>query len=233
MGMISPGPKEVFETKYAVRRSARNVLLSILCQRTSVPKQFSHANMKTVYFDDIVSNSYFDSRDGNLFKKKYRFREYIDPGEGAFYSIEVKLKSNKTSSKIKKLIYKRLPEDYQFTTFRHLIDTFENMLNSSLSFIRLASSHTELFPDTIVYYERFRFEDIREDVRYNLDTNITVLPCLKPQVQASNGIRLEHDIFELKGNRPGIFPVFLRKIHLEPISFSKFVWGKRTYADLS
>jgi hypothetical protein len=189
--------------------------------------------MKTIYFDDIAGNSYFDSRDGNLIKKKYRFREYVDRGEGALYSIEVKVKSHQTSSKIKKLIYKKLPEDYQFTTFRDLIDTLENTLNSSLSFIRLASSHTELFPDTIVYYERFRFEDFHEDVRYNLDTNITVLPCLKPQVQAINGIRLEHDIFELKSNRPGLLPVFLRKVHLEPISFSKFAWGKRTFADLS
>jgi hypothetical protein len=231
--MISPGSKEVFEIKYAVPRSERNILLSILRQKTSVPKQFSHAKIKTVYFDDIAGNSYFDSRDGNLVKKKYRFREYIDPEEGAFYSIEVKLKLDTISSKIKKLVYKKLPEDYQFTTFRHLIDTFEKMLDCSLSFLRIASSQSELFPDTIIYYERFRFQDFRENVRYNLDTHISVLPCLKPQLQASNGVRLDHDIFELKGNRPGMVPVFLRKIRLEPISFSKFVWGKVTCADLS
>ena len=97
---------ELFETKYLVPRRMRNVLLSLLRQKTKVPAKFSYAHMRTFYFDDRHSTSLSDSVDGNLKKRKYRLREYINPEEGgAFYSLEVKLKNEAVIRKIKRLIY--------------------------------------------------------------------------------------------------------------------------------
>lgn len=224
------GTKEIFETKYTIPKQMRNILLSILRHKTKVPGQFSYSKLKTVYFDDAKNNSYFDSRDGNLDKKKYRLREYVNPEQGgAFYSLEVKIRYNTKTSKLKKLIYKILPENYRLTTFRDLINTFEKTLNCSLSFLYLESPEAELFADTMIYYERFRFDDYHGNTRYNLDTNIMVYPHVKFNIESSNGIYLEHDIFEIKSDKVKTLPPFLRELNLDLQSFSKFVWGKELH----
>ncbi len=223
--------RPIFEAKYSVARQMRNMVLSVLSRRASVPERFATARLRTIYFDDAEKTSYFESRDGQLFKRKYRLREYIDPEPGgAFYSIEVKIRSNNLTRKVKKLIYRRLPQGYRPATFRGLIEAFEELTGDSLSMLRAELPDTELFPDVTVDYERSRFDDPDRAVRYNLDTNVMVFAS-NPQMGPCGGVYLEHDIFEIKGPEPGFFPGYLKGLLIEPFSFSKFVWGRETFFD--
>jgi hypothetical protein len=220
-------PKDLFEIKYVAPLQIRNLLLSTLSHYAEIPEKFSRAMIKSIYFDDKTSSSFYESRDGEIDKKKYRFRQYLGADEGAPYSLEVKIKSHNVTRKIKKLIYKRLPDDYGFTTYRDLIDFFERMHGYSLSTLRLELPEKELYPDTIILYERFRFDDYRNETRYNVDTNIMVCPNIKDS-RNLQGFPLDHDILEIKTPRAEFFPTFLRDIGLEYCSFSKFIWGRET-----
>ncbi|MEE9543151.1 MAG: VTC domain-containing protein [Thermodesulfobacteriota bacterium] len=222
-------PEDIFEVKYVSPRHARNRVLSFLRHRTSIPKSFAEAKVKTIYFDDKHSTSYLDSLDGFLSKQKYRLREYIDSVGGARYSLEVKLRNDMRTSKVRKLVFKPLPETYKFSTFRDLLDTFERENGFSLSRIRHSLPRGDLYVDTTIYYERFRFDDPFEDVRYNLDTNIMLVPSLRSERALKDGVYLDHDIFEIKGALLTGLPSYLEGLGIEPASFSKFVWGKELF----
>ena len=220
------GSKEIFETKYIVPFRMREFLLAVLRQKTMVPGKFCYSKLKTVYFDDANKTSYFDTIDGNPNRKKYRFREYIDPEEGgAYYSLEVKIRSNATISKSKRLIYGKLPEGYTLTTFRDLISTFEVVLGCSLAFLYMELPKVDLFPTAIISYERYRFEDYFDYKRYNFDTKIRMYPRENEAISHS-AYYLDYDIFEIKSGQREASPLFLRDLYLEPLYFSKFLWGK-------
>ncbi len=224
-------PKEIFEHKFTLPKHMRHLILSTMGHKTIVPKEFPVAKVKTIYFDDIEDTAFNDSLDGFVYKRKYRLREYVDTVGGARYSLEVKLRNDTKTSKIRKLIYKPLPKDYHLTTFRDLLDTFERENGFSLSRMRMGLTASELFMDTIIYYERYRFDDPYEDARYNLDTNIIVHRVNKHERRLKEGIYLDHDIFEIKSSvGPFGLPHYLRDFGIEPAAFSKFVWGKDIFA---
>ena len=181
-------PKEYIRGKVhcAKTRSSERVL-SILRRRTAEPESFAVAKVKTIYFDDKDATSFFDSVDGFLAKRKFRLREYIDSVGGARYSLEIKLRDDLKTSKVRKLIYKPLPESYKFSTFRDLLDTFERENGFSLERMRHSLPGGELYVDTTIYYERFRFEDPFEEARYNLDTSIMLLPPERAENRLRSG----------------------------------------------
>ena len=218
-------PREIFETKYWVPRRARNLVLATLRLKALMPEQFAKAKVKTIYFDDRAQTSFLDSKDGFLQKEKYRLREYIDSVDGARYSLEIKLRSDTKTSKIRKLIFKGLPADYRVTTFRALLDTFERENSFSLSWIRRVLPMSELFFSTTIYYERFRFDDPMLEARYNLDTKIMLSPSQGSEMKLREGVYLDHDIFEIKSAAPMGLPAFLSGLDIEPVTFSKFAWG--------
>ncbi|RKY03357.1 MAG: hypothetical protein DRP55_01595 [Spirochaetes bacterium] len=217
---------DTFEMKFGVPKYMRNIFLATLQRRTRIPEKFSYSKMKTVYFDDNTNSNYFDSRDGQLYRRKYRFREYINPEtSGAYYSLEIKIRFDKKTNKIKKLIYKRLPKGYKIVTFKKLINDFEKVLNCPLSFFKKELPVNELFPDTMICYERFRFDDYYQDARYNLDINIVTLPCGRLGT-LDNGIYFDYDVFEIKSRKPLFLPSFLKGLDIEPLSVSKFIGAK-------
>ena len=67
----SPAGRVIFETKFTSLKAERNRVLSALRLKALVPGEFPTARLRTVYFDDRKNTSFFESRDGNLFKKKY------------------------------------------------------------------------------------------------------------------------------------------------------------------
>ncbi len=220
------GGTEVFEVKFAVPRQETAFLVSALRHNTAVPPQFSRARIKTLYFDDRMDTSFTESIEGEIDKRKYRLRVYMDRTEGARYSLEIKNRNNTTTSKVRELIYEELPAGFRITCFHSLIRAFEEVTGRSLLRLRSALPSTELLLDTVVFYDRIRFDDRRAPVRYNVDTSIRVFPGPASRGNMGEGLSLGHDIFEMKSERPGIIPHFLRGISLEPFSFSKFAWGK-------
>ena len=221
-----PDPRNIFESKFTVPSHMRHIVLSLLRHRAEVPNEFPIAKVKTVYFDDMQDTNYYDSLDGFLDKRKYRLREYLDSEEGARYSLEVKLRDDSKTSKLRKLIFKALPADYEFTTFRDLFEVFERVNGFSLNKLRMGLPQSELYVDTTIYYERYRFDDVREDARYNLDTRIMLHSSVKAERDFREGVFLNHDIFEIKSASPMQLPSFLKGLSIEPAAFSKFVWGK-------
>lgn len=222
-------PKDIFEVKYTVPRHSRERVLSTLRMRTTEPSNFAVAKVKTIYFDDKNSTSFFDSVDGFLAKKKFRLREYTDSVGGARYSLEIKFRDDVKTSKVRKLIYKPLPDSYEFTTFRALLDTLERENGFSLARLRHSLPEGELYADTTIYYERYRFEDPFEDARYNLDTRIMLLPPERSEQSLRAGLYLNHDIFEIKSAAKMGLPSYLKGLGFEPVAFSKFVWGKELF----
>lgn len=222
-------PGAIFEVKYTVPRRFRARVLSILRRRTTLPESFAVAKVKTIYFDDRSSTSFFDSVDGFLAKRKYRLREYVDSVGGARYSLEIKLRDDVKTSKVRKLIFKALPDSYRFSTFRDLLDTFECENGFSLERMRHSLPAGELYVDTTIYYERFRFEDPFADARYNLDIQIMLLPPERAENTLRSGQYLDHDIFEIKSTERRGLPAYLKGLDFEPVAFSKFVWGKELF----
>lgn len=222
-------PKVIFEAKYTSPRRVRERVLSILRRRNSEPESFATAKVKTIYFDDRSATSFLDSVDGFLAKRKFRLREYIDSVGGARYSLEIKLRDDRKTSKIRKLIYRALPESYEFSTFKDLLYTFERENGFSLARMKHSLPTVELYADTTIYYERYRFEDPYKDARYNLDTQIMLLPPERAEITLRSGLYLDHDIFEIKSAEPSSLPAYLRGLGIEPVAFSKFVWGKELF----
>ncbi len=219
--------KEIFEVKFAVHRSETPLLLAILRHNTTVPKRFGHARIKTIYFDDRMDTSFYESLEGEPIKREYRLRVYMDRTEGARYSLEIKKRNNTITSKVRELIYEELPSGFRITSFHSLIRAFEEITERPLFRLSSELPSVELFPDTVVFYDRVRFDDRHASVRYNVDTSIRVFPGpTTTEETVGEGLCLGHDVFEIKSDKPGIIPFFLKGLSLEPFSFSKFAWGK-------
>ncbi|MEE8575328.1 MAG: VTC domain-containing protein [Thermodesulfobacteriota bacterium] len=227
----SAAGKDIFELKYTSSRVNRERILATLRHFTDVPTEFPEAKVRTIYFDDRSDTSFHESVDGEIFKRKYRLREYVGSAEGARYSLEVKLRNDIRTSKVRELIYTDLPEGFRFTTFRALLDAFEESGSEPLTRIRVAVPRAELFVDTTIYYERSRFDDRYRDARYNLDTQVMLHPDIRSGVASGGGggVYLDHDIFEIKSAVRTELPRFLSGFGLTPVAFSKFVWGKEIY----
>ncbi len=212
----------IFESKFSSPRQSRNVVLARLNRYSAPARSFARSTIKTLYFDDMASTSFLESRDGQMDKRKYRLREYLlaEPG-GARYSIEVKKRLDARTEKVKRFIYGLLPDARRPATFRELIGELERLEGAQFNDIRRELPDAELYPSAAVYYERARFEDIRGSARYNLDTCIRVSPCLSDE-----GVYLDFDVLEVKGPDPEYCPGFLYGLGLERMSFSKFVWAR-------
>lgn len=233
-------PKRIFERKYRVPREKRRLVLALLRHRALVPREFPDARIRTVYFDDREHTSFYESVDGAMNKRKYRLREYVGAAEGAkaapggaSYSIEIKIRRDSTTEKLKELVYAPLPAGYRFTTFRGLIGDLEALDGAgSLARLRAALPESELYADAVVSYDRYRFDDPTVDARYNLDVSVAM--CNEDvrgafTLPTAGVAALGHDIFEIKSGAPMGLPKYLSGLGIEPMSFSKFVWGKEIY----
>ena len=129
--------KKLLEVKYIVPKEKIGYLYSTIKHHCLTPKSFAKAKLKTFYFDDQFNTSFLESKNGEIKKTKYRFREYVSPEQGgALYSLEIKLRNNAETSKIKKLVYNKISINYKHTTFRNLILEIERSNNLNLKDLR-------------------------------------------------------------------------------------------------
>lgn len=121
--------------------------------------------IKSLYFDDLNSNSYYEKMDGILYRKKYRIRIYNN--DEKFIRLEKKMKHNNMTAKEQMLISK---------------DIYSKILKGKLDEIKDASGLLEEFlgecktknlvPSIIVGYHRYAFTYPVSDVRITFDSNI-------------------------------------------------------------
>ena len=120
--------------------------------------------IRSLYFDDINSSSYYEKLDGILFRKKYRIRLYN--GDDNFIRLECKHKHNNMTAKEQALINKEMCS--KIINGNYDIETTDKVLNKFL--IDLKTRH--LMPSVIVDYKRVAYIYPISTVRITFDYNI-------------------------------------------------------------
>lgn len=121
--------------------------------------------IKSLYFDDRDSTSYYEKMDGVLYRKKYRIRMYNDVD--TFIRLEKKMKHNNYTAKEQMLISK----DIYSKILNGKIDEIENPEGLLLEFIT-NYKNKGLVPSVIVEYHRTAFTYPISEVRITFDSNI-------------------------------------------------------------
>ena len=121
------------ELKFKISNSAAEVLKQKLSLILGKDKNAYYEDgsylIKSLYFDDRDSSSYYEKMDGVLYRKKYRIRMYNDVD--TFIRLEKKMKHNNFTAKEQMLISK----DIYSKILNGKIDEIENPDGLLLEFI--------------------------------------------------------------------------------------------------
>ena len=157
------------ELKFKISNSAAEVLKQKLSLILGKDKNAYYEDgsylIKSLYFDDRDSSSYYEKMDGVLYRKKYRIRMYNDVD--TFIRLEKKMKHNNFTAKEQMLISK----DIYSKILNGKIDEIENPDGLLLEFIT-NYKNKGLVPSVIVEYHRTAFTYPISDVRITFDSNI-------------------------------------------------------------
>ncbi|MCI7083643.1 MAG: polyphosphate polymerase domain-containing protein [Tenericutes bacterium] len=157
------------ELKFKISNSAAEVLKQKLSLILKKDKNAYYSDgsylIKSLYFDDLDSSSYYEKMDGVLYRKKYRIRIYNNNDE--FIRLEKKMKHNTYTAKEQMLISK----DIYSKILNGKIDEIENATGLLEEFIT-NSKVKHLVPSIIVLYHRTAFTYPISDVRITFDSNI-------------------------------------------------------------
>ncbi len=157
------------ELKFKISNSAAEVLKQKLSLILKKDKNAYYSDgsylIKSLYFDDLDSSSYYEKMDGVLYRKKYRIRIYNNNDE--FIRLEKKMKHNTYTAKEQMLISK----DIYSKILNGKIDEIENATGLLEEFITNCKVK-HLVPSIIVLYHRTAFTYPISDVRITFDSNI-------------------------------------------------------------
>ena len=157
------------ELKFKISESAAEVLKQklSLVMGTDNNAYFDDGSylIKSLYFDDLNSKSYYEKMDGVLYRKKYRIRIYND--DDSFIRLEKKMKHNNMTAKEQMLISK----DIYCKILEGKLNEIDNASGLLLEFLN--DSRTKgLVPSIIVGYHRTAYTYPISDVRITFDSNI-------------------------------------------------------------
>ena len=157
------------ELKFKISNSAAEILkqkLSLILgkDKNAYYKDGSYL-IKSLYFDDRDSSSYYEKMDGVLYRKKYRIRMYNDVD--SFIRLEKKVKHNNYTAKEQMLISK----DIYSKILNGKVDEIDNPEGLLLEFIT-NYKNKGLVPSVIVEYHRTAFTYPISEVRITFDSNI-------------------------------------------------------------
>ena len=157
------------ELKFKISNNAAEVLKQKLSLILDKDKYAYYSDgsylIKSLYFDDRESSSYYEKMDGVLCRKKYRIRMYND--DDTFIRLEKKMKHNNWTAKEQILISK----DIYSKILDGKIDEIENPECLLLEFINDYKTKG-LIPSVIVEYHRVAFTYPVSEVRITFDSNI-------------------------------------------------------------
>lgn len=157
------------ELKFKISNSAAEILKQKLSLILGKDKNAYYEDgsylIKSLYFDDRDSSSYYEKMDGVLYRKKYRIRMYNDVD--TFIRLEKKMKHNNFTAKEQMLISK----DIYSKILDGKIDEIENPEGLLLEFIT-NYKNKGFVPSVIVEYHRTAFTYPISDVRITFDSNI-------------------------------------------------------------
>ena len=157
------------ELKFKISESAAEVLKQklYLIMGTDDNAYYDDGSylIKSLYFDDLNSKSYYEKMDGVLYRKKYRIRIYNN--DDSFIRLEKKMKHNNYTAKEQMLI----SEDIYCKILEGKLDEIESPTGLLEEFI-YDSKTKGLIPSIIVGYHRIAFTYPVSDVRITFDSNI-------------------------------------------------------------
>ena len=156
------------ELKFKISNECAEVLkhqLSLILDKDKNALADGSYVIKSLYFDDMNSNSYYEKLNGVLYRKKFRIRTYND--DDNFIRLEKKMKHNNLTSKEQMLISKDIYSKILNGKINE-IKSPEGLLEEFLSEIKLKG----LIPSIIVEYNRVAFIYPVSEVRITLDSNI-------------------------------------------------------------
>lgn len=156
------------ELKYIISANQAEILkqrLSLIMEvdQNSINSDHTY-HIRSLYFDDMFSNSYYEKLDGVLYRKKYRIRMYNE--DDNFIRLECKYKHNNMTSKEQAVITKELcmnlmNQQTNFTTDNPFVNRFIGEMKAK-----------HLIPSVIVDYQRLAFTYPISDVRITFDSHI-------------------------------------------------------------
>ena len=157
------------ELKYKISENAAKILeqrLSLILNKdkNAYYKDGSYL-IKSLYFDNIESDSYYEKLDGVLYRKKYRIRIYNN--DDKFIRLEKKMKHNNLTAKEQMLISK----DIYSKILNGRLNEIDNPSGLLLEFINDCKIKG-LLPSIIVSYHRIAFIYPISEVRITFDSNI-------------------------------------------------------------
>ena len=157
------------ELKFKISNSAAEVLKQKLSLVMGFDSNAYYEDgsylIKSLYFDDIESTSYYEKMDGVLYRKKYRIRVYND--DDSFIRLEKKMKHNNWTAKEQELISK----DIYSKILEGKLDEIKNPKGLLQEFIYDIKTKG-LVPSVIVMYHRTAYTYPISDVRITFDSNI-------------------------------------------------------------
>lgn len=156
------------ELKFKISNECAEVLkhqLSLILDKDKNALADGSYVIKSLYFDDMNSNSYYEKLNGVLYRKKFRIRTYND--DDNFIRLEKKMKHNNLTSKEQMLISKDIYSKILNGKINE-IKSPEGLLEEFLSEVKLKG----LIPSIIVEYNRVAFIYPVSEVRITFDSNI-------------------------------------------------------------
>ena len=157
------------ELKFKISNSAAEVLKQKLSLILKKDKNAYYSDgsylIKSLYFDDLDSTSYYEKMDGVLYRKKYRIRIYNNNDE--FIRLEKKMKHNTYTAKEQILISK----DIYSKILNGKLDEIDSPTGLLEEFIT-NSKTKHLVPSVIVLYHRIAFTYSISEVRITFDSHI-------------------------------------------------------------
>ena len=156
------------ELKYIISASQAEILKQRLhlimdIDKNSITSDHTYF-IRSLYFDDLFSSSYYEKLDGVLYRKKYRIRIYNQ--DDTFIRLECKYKHNNMTSKeqaiiSKELCLKLMSGEVSPTTENAFVNRFIGEMKAK-----------HLIPSVIVDYNRLAFTYPISDVRMTFDSHI-------------------------------------------------------------
>ena len=157
------------ELKFKISNSAAEVLKQKLSLILKKDKNAYYSDgsylIKSLYFDDLDSSSYYEKMDGVLYRKKYRIRIYNNNDE--FIRLEKKMKHSTYTAKEQMLISK----DIYSKILNGKLDEIDSPTGLLEEFIT-NSKTKHLVPSVIVLYHRTAFTYPISEVRITFDSHI-------------------------------------------------------------
>lgn len=158
------------EIKFVINKDSAEILkkkLSLLMDidLNSIMDDNSYL-IRSLYFDDIYSNAYYEKMDGVEYRKKYRIRLYNN--DTSFIRLECKYKHENKTSKDQILIDKDICDKIISGNIENIDISKNNLLTKFIIDYRSRN----LKPSIIVDYKRLAYTYPVSDVRVTFDSKI-------------------------------------------------------------